>query len=79
MLRQTSKTVDPGRPYTVKEAAAYLRVSRATVYQELADGRLKGSKIRKRRIFFQSQLDDYARLLIETTENPKLLRRARGI
>ena len=78
MHNTASRSSDPGRPYTVPEAAEYLRVSTRTVYQEIRDGKLNATKIRNRRIIWQSQLDEYARSLIANCANPNLLRRRKN-
>lgn len=46
--------------YTIDEFAALRRVSRSTVYREIADGRLRPTKTRGRTIIPRAEADRYA-------------------
>ncbi len=50
---------------TIKDVAARTRLSRSTIYAELANGRLKSVKVGRRRLVTESALADYIECLVE--------------
>ena len=57
MKQHDESTVE--KLYTVDELAAYLRVTRVTVYRLLNDGELKSGRVGTRHRFRQQDVDDY--------------------
>lgn len=57
---QRSRTLlaplDPLQRYEIMEATAYLRISRAELYKQLSDGRLKSIKEGRRRLIPGSEI-----------------------
>jgi excisionase family DNA binding protein len=60
LANQNNQTaIDKHTPMSIDEAAAYLRIPKATLYNKLANGDIPGTKATKRWTLYRDELDQW--------------------
>jgi excisionase family DNA binding protein len=60
LANQNNQTaIDKHTPMSIDEAAAYLRMPKATLYNKLANGDIPGTKATKRWTLYRDELDQW--------------------
>ncbi|MBB3836992.1 excisionase family DNA binding protein [Runella defluvii] len=59
LVEQQLPTTSPSKPLTIDEAAAYLRLPKATLYQMTSAREIPHQKLGKRLVFLKEELDDW--------------------